>query len=799
MSKSDDMNIIRDLFVAVRVLSRRPSFAVAAIVTLAFGIGANVAVFAAFRAVLIDDVPYKDPAGLLMLMPADHFRGLPATAADVQDLEKLAAFAEVAGCTRAEKPASRDRPTVLASTLVVTPGFFSLWGVAPQMGRVFNEGDFTSGARNAVVSFDMWRTLLARNPQAVGQKIVLNRQAWTIVGVMPPGFAPPCSDTGHAAQAWIPLTSTTSASRDALTVVVRLESTVTLPVAQSQVDSLTSRLATERGDSRYDHAYLEPVGASAAAELQPGLFLLQGVALLVLLITCANLGNLFLVHTTARYGEFAVRAGLGARPIDLLRHVLAEAGIIATAGAVLGVAIAYVTSAWLQSIAAPVLPQWISLQIDLTDLTVGLGTGWITAVMFGTVPAVLAARVGSPSTTRRSATQMTSGPFLRRLRESLVAAQVLMAVVLLAGASLLIRSFINIMNVPVGFDARGLVTTDLYLDTASSDVQETARRFNDEIRRMGSSWAVAFADTSPFVYGGGVRWRMRLPGAAEFVPRSFHAKRVSPNYLEVMRIPLLRGRSLSLFEGHTSPLPAVVSAAFAQTLGQGRDVIGGELRSADRSYVIVGVAGDVKTVWLSQSSVAEVYVPIDSRANSTLSVVIRTDNEPRTIHALAGAAARVNPNGPPVAAESMASIVARSEQRRWFYSVLVSLFACVSVVVSIVGVSGAVAQVVALRSREMGIRVALGARPSTVVWLVIRQGLRPATLGMLAGAVASWWTGGVLQANSFFLSLMFQVSSADPWPFALAAAALAAVSLLAAWAPARHVVRSNPAATLREL
>ena len=175
---------------------------------------------------------------------------------------------------------------------------------------------------------------------------------------------------GRAAQAWIPLSSTPPASPDALTVVARLEQGVTIAVAQSQVDSVTARRATERGDSRYQHAYLEPVGASAAAELQPGLFLLQGVALLLLLITCANLGNLFLVHTSARYGEFAVRAGLGARPIDLLRHVFAEAGIVATAGAALGVAVAYVTSAWLRSIAAPVLPQWISVHVDLTDLTV---------------------------------------------------------------------------------------------------------------------------------------------------------------------------------------------------------------------------------------------------------------------------------------------------------------------------------------------------------------------------------------------------------------------------------------------
>jgi putative ABC transport system permease protein len=266
-----------------------------------------------------------------------------------------------------------------------------------------------------------------------------------------------------------------------------------------------------------------------------------------------------------------------------------------------------------------------------------------------------------------------------------------------------------------------------------------------------------------------------------------------------MRIPLVRGRSLSSLAGQASPLPAVVSATFARTLGQGREVIGTELWSDDTSFVVVGVAGDVKTTWLSQPAAAEIYVPLEAGAVSTLSVVIRTDNEPRAIRALADTVARLHPNGPLVAAESMTSIVGRSEQRRWFYSVLVSLFAFLSVAVSIVGVSGAVAQVVALRAREMGIRVALGASQSTVVWLVMRQGLRASTLGVLAGAVGAWWTGSLLQANSLFRSLMFQVSPADPWPFALVALAVVAVSLLAAWAPARLVVRSNPAATLREL
>ena len=371
-------------------------------------------------------------ANLLALKPADHFRGLPATAADIEALEKLAASNRVAGCTQAEASALRDRPTVLTAPLAVTAGFFTLWGVAPHMGRVLSGQKLTSGVRNAVVSFDLWRNVLARNPQPVGQTIVLNRQAWTIVGVMPPGFAPPCYDTGRAAQAWIPLSSTPPASRDPLTVVARLEQGVTISVAQSQVDSVTARLATERGDSRYEHAYLEPLGASAAAELQPGLFLLQGVALLLLLITCANLGNLFLVHTTGRYQQVTVpgrpRSTANQSPAPCLRgsghH--RHRGCRARRGG--GVC---------HECVAPIDRRTRAAAMDLgPDRSEGSDRRPRHRMDNGRRVRDCACGPGGahwPHTTRQSATQTTSGAFVRRLRGALVAAQVLMAVVLLAG------------------------------------------------------------------------------------------------------------------------------------------------------------------------------------------------------------------------------------------------------------------------------------------------------------------------------------------------------------------------------
>jgi hypothetical protein len=265
-----------------------------------------------------------------------------------------------------------------------------------------------------------------------------------------------------------------------------------------------------------------------------------------------------------------------------------------------------------------------------------------------------------------------------------------------------------------------------------------------------------------------------------------------------MRIPVVRGSSLLTAQPPVPARPAVVSATFARTLGQEREVIGGELRSGDTTYLIVGVVGDVKAVWLSQPAAAEVYVPIESAIGGSLSVVVRADSERRALAALREAAARIDPGGPPVAVESMTSIVARSEERRWFYSVLVSLFACLSGVVAGVGAYGAVAEIVTQRAREMGIRAALGASPRSVLILVMRQGLRPAAIGVLAGALCAWWMGGLLQANSLFRSLMFQVSPADPWTLGVVSAAVLATSILASWKPARAAMRTDPATVLRE-
>jgi predicted permease len=790
------------MLAALRVFRHRPGFAAGAALTLALGIGANVAVFSAVRAVLIEAPPYPDAEALVTLLPADHMQGTPFTGADVEALRALPAFSAVAACGAPDVVPLRSKPRVQAVGIQVTPDFFRLFGVAPRLGRLLTAEDFTSGGRNAVISYTMWRTLFAGDPQAIGQTITLNRQSWTVVGVMPQTFLPSCFDVEGAAQAWIPhVAPGIPVQRIGMAIIARLAPGIGIDAAQSQIDTVTSRMAVDTGDGRYQYAYLEPYGASATRELEPGLVLLQAVAGLLLLITCASLANLFLVNTTERHAEFAVRAALGAGRARLARQVLVEAGVVATAGSIAGIALAFATSAWLRSLAAPVLPAERPFGLDYPDLLAALAVGWLTALVFGTVPALVAARVGAPGMTH-AATQASASPRLGGLRSSLVGAQVLCAVLLLTGSGLLIRSYANAMSVPVGFDARGVLTTELHLREGSS--AEVARRFRGAIRRVESELAataggvpVAFSTSAVFSGGGSVRWDLRLPGANEYLRRSIHVKYVSHDYFSVLGIPTRRGRAFRPDENGSAPA-AVVSEGFVRQFGQGRDLLGGELRSPALSYAVVGVVGDVRTTWLTQPARPTVYLPIESTSSTSLTIVAHAAKPVAVIPVIRDAVRRVNPDGPSVEVEPLEAIVWRSEERRRFYLVVVSLFAVLSGTVAAVGIYGVVARSTALKARELGIRLALGAHPAGLVRSVVTQGLRPVVVGGLPGLVGAWWTTRLLEATPVFGLQLFQIRAHDPSTFVLVPAGVVTVALVAAWLPARRVSRLDPTVVLRD-
>ena len=790
------------MLAALRMFRRRPGFVAGAALTLALGIGANVAVFSAVRTVLIEDPPYPDARSLVTLLPADHMQGTPFTGADVDALRDLPAFSAVAACGEPDVVPLRSNPRVEAVGIHVTPDFFMLFGVAPHIGRLLTAEDFAPGVRNAVISARMWRTVFAGDPRVIGKAITLNRQSWTVLGVMPQRFLPSCFDVGGVPQAWIPYDAAgTPMQRFGMAVIARLAPGIGIDAAQSQVDTLTARMAVDSGDRRYQHAYLEPYGASASREVEPGLVLLQGVAGLLLLITCASLANLFLVNTTERHAEFAVRAALGAGRARLAGQMLMEAGLVATAGAIAGVAIALATSAWLRSLAAAVLPPERAFRLDYPDLLAALAAGWLTALVFGTVPALVAARVGVSGMTR-SAAHASASPRLGRLRSSLVGAQVLCAVLLLVGSGLLMRSYVTAMSVPVGFDAGGVVTTELHLPDDSSD--EVAHRLRDAIRRVeadlvttAGALPVAFSTSPVFSGGGSVRWDLRLPGDIESLRRSIHVKYVSHDYFSVLGIPMRRGGAFQRDE-NDSASAAVVSEDFVRLFGQGRDLLGGEVRSPTLAYVIVGVAGDVRTTWLTQPARPTVYLPIDSGVSTSLTVVARAARPAAVIPVIRDAVRRVNPDGPAVAVEPLETIVSRSEERRRFYLVLVSLFAALSAAVAAVGIYGAVARSTVLRAREFGIRLALGAHPPTLVRRVVVQGLRPVAIGGLIGLGGAWWVIRLLEATPAFGSLLFQITAHDPRTFVLVSAGVLTVAVVAAWLPARRVSCVDPTVVLRD-
>lgn len=781
---------------AARGFRRRPLFATTAASIVALGIGANISVFLALRRILIDPLPYPDASALVRLLPVDHMRGLPFDPQDVDAIGRLPGFLSVAGCGAPDVLALRSHPAVLTVATGVTRQFFPVFGTAPQLGRVLFDNDFAPGARNAVLSFDAWKTIFKGDSDVLGRTVRLRRESWTVVGVMPPGFAPPCFDAASS-EAWIPYTPTDSSAQFGLVVIARRAPGVTTEAAQAQIDSIMASRAVERGDTRYEHAWLEALGSSRASALAPGLIVIQGIALVLLAIACANLMNLFLVQTTNRYDDFAVRAALGASPARLARSVLGEAAAIATVGALVGVLLSWGGSTWLTSFSATVLPRGTLLAPRVSDLFLGLLAGAGAAMAFGSIPAWLASRVTviSPA---GIASHASSSPFVRRARDLLVGLQMLLAVVLVVASAILARSAVKIMSVRTGFDAANVVTTELHLSNGpgrNTSLHEIAQRVENELAGAIDPSSIAFSDVPPFAGGSGRRWDLRLPGAPDYVPRSFQVKYVSRDYFSVLRMPLVRGRAFPSDVHGSSAV--VVSAEFARQLGAGRDVIGGELRSRDATYEIAGVVGDVKTTWLTETDGPTLYVPLDASPATTLSIIVRPDRQERAIAALSHAIRRIDPAGPDVAVERLSTIVWRSEAVRRFYLVVVSMFGLLSGVVAGLGTYSASAWTTSLRAREMGIRLALGAAPSTLVSMVVRDGLRVVVIGLASGVLVAWWLGGLVEASPQVNALLFQVTTHDVGAALLATAGVLAVSFLACWLPARRIARMDPKSSLR--
>ncbi len=795
--------VAQDLRYGLRALRTRPGFTAAALLTLALGIGANTAIFTVVHAVLIRDLPYREPDRLVYVYETfrdtfDHGSVNPFSfdswQRDTTAFSHLVPFRWAAATLTGAGDADR------VQTVRATADFFDTLGVAPLAGRVFRPDEAEADARVIVVSFAEWAGRFGGDPALVGRAITLDDEPWTVIGIMPASFRFP-----DRAQYWRPyhLTPAARQNRTAwfLGVIGRLAPGTTIAQAQQQLDAVSARLAEEFPRQRKDRgARVFDMHADLTSGVRSGLNLLQGVAGIVLLIACANLANLQVAQASGRIRELAVRAAIGAHRARLARQLLTENLLLALIGGGLGVLAAMGGVPALVALApASMQPTLAQVTVSSTTLWFACGLATLTGVLFGMAPALLFSRPNLVDTLRTDGHGATGAA--RRshqwLRSGLIAGEVMLAFVLLIGAALLGRSFVDLTAQDPGFRTERLLTATLPLPARYASPESRAGfwvALRDRLSAIPAATAVMASSALPFS-----RWEWQTDFQLEDAPDLDHngagIRHVSAGYFTSLGVPITGGRDFTDADGQGSERVAIVNEAFAERFLGGASGVGQRVRLDRRAgqwLTIVGIAGNTRHVSLNEQPDVHIFVPMMQDPPSLLIVGLRTAGAPESVVPQLREAVRAIDAGVPLQqVRTMDALIGRTVEERRFHLWLLIAFAAVAGALTVVGIYGVTSYVVGLRVREVGIRIALGASPRQVRSLVLAMGLRPVVIGLVGGVTAAWFAVRVIEHQ------LFGVQARDPWTFAVAAAAFLVVSALASVAPARRGAQVDPLRVLR--
>jgi putative ABC transport system permease protein len=799
----------QDLGYALRRLRQAPAFTLVAVATLALGIGANGAIFSVVNAVLLRPLPFGEPERLVRL--SQTWKGEPGVYSpqnflDVQtaarSFESLAVY-DSSGVTLT----GRGQPVSLRGTAVSTT-FFDVLRVPPAYGRAFEAGENEPGrTKVAVLGHRLWRERFAGDPRAVGQTVQIHREPFTIVGIAPAGFTFP-----EATDIWTPLEYDArfrSNSRGAwyLGTVGRLRPESTIAQAREEVAAIHTRLAREFPNVN------EGVGATVTSlqeaivgDARGALLLLLGAVGLVLLIACVNVANLLLARVTAREGEFALRTALGAGRFRLVRQLLTESLTLSVLGGLAGILVAAFSLDALLALQPEGVPRLAEVKVDRAVVAFAAVLSVVVGLVFGVVPAHQMTRRTTADSLREGSRGVLSGRG-QRMRSGLVIGQMALAMMLLAGAGLLLRSFTHLRRVDPGFRSENVLTFRLSLpDGAYKEDDGSRALFYDRlVERLAalpgvrSAGAVMHAPLTGanFNLSFEVKGRPPLPPAQQ---PSMEIRVATPDYFSAMRIPVLRGRPFEPRDVAGAPQVVVLSEAAARRHFPGEDPMGkfivlgwgrGEGEPSAGGEV-VGIVGDVRDQGLAREKPAELYVAYAQVPIQTMDVVVRADVSPRSLVPSVERIVRdLDPELPIARVATLEEVVARSISEPRFYTVLLGAFAAMAVFLAALGIFGVLSYAVVQRSREIGIRVALGAHPGDVLWMVLAQAASLAAIGVLLGLA------GTLALSRAIGSLLFELSPTDPATLAATAALLGTVALLASYLPARRATRVDPVIALR--
>jgi predicted permease len=798
--------LFRDVRFAVRSLRRRPGFTAIAVLTLALGIGANTAIYSVVQGVLLSPLPYTDPDGLVMVWAtserSSEMRGSMSWP-DVADIGALDTFETLIGYRSEESALTGLGEARMIGTASVMDGLLATFRQAPALGRDITAADTQpNAARVAVVAHGFWQTALGGRADVLGSTIEVAGRTHEIVGVAPPDFSFP-----EGTQLWRPHTRSEGCERGChdLRAIGRLVAGSDVASAHLQTHALALRLAEAYPESNINKRFrVISLTEEVVGDVRAGLLLLLGAVGVVLLIACANLANLLLVRAAHRRGEVALRAALGASKGRLVREILAESVVLALAGGTVGLAVAAGLLRGLRGIAPPTLPRLDAVALDGRILLFTLTLSLTVAVAFGLSPALRLARGALRDAMMGTGKGVNHSPGDSRYRASLLAGEVALSALLLVGAGLLLRTFGAMTNVPLGFDGERVVRFTLSLPSSRySELERIDGFFRElefriaalpDVESVGSIFGAAFARgqaiTDVIIEG------RPEPGPGEETEAALRP--VTADYLETMHIPVLSGRGLELTDRIASRPVAVVNEAFVRENFPGEDPLGRrfsltvDFGFGEPTYEIVGVAGDVRASSVTAAPRAEAYVPLAYVGVRNMVVHVRARGRaPSLIGQLRTEVARLDPNLPLARVESMQEAVDRTMSATRFYLILMGGFAVLAVLLAAVGLYGVVSYQVARQTREIGVRIALGARTSGILAMVISGGLRPAVAGVVLGL------GGALAAGQVMESLLFQVRPRDPLTLTAVPVLLLCVVAVASLIPAWRATRVDPVTALR--
>ena len=812
--------VVQDLRYAVRMLRNNPGFTAVAILTLALGIGANTAIFSVIDSVLLRPLPYSDPAGLVMVWennsqhPNPHNTVSPPDFLDWQSRNSV--FAEMAAIFDEHANLTGNGLPQEVVVQDVSANFFSVLGVTPMMGAGFTAENGKAGHDNVVVlSYGFWKERFAGDAAIVGKTILLDGKAQTIVGVAPEKFSWFIKDgsfTGAKPQMWTPFVFPASFSnrKDVgrfLTVVARLKPGATVPQARSQMNEISAQIAKEYPNFNGNWgSNVVPVRDQISGDLRPALLILFGAVAFVLLIACANVSSLLLARATAREREIAVRTAMGASPWRITRQLLTESVLLALIGGTIGVAL----SVWGTNLLLAASPKNLlglrTVPLDWRVLAFAGGATLLAGLLFGILPSYISAHSGISETLKEGGRGSSAGKRRAFARGAFVVAQMSLALVLLAGSGLLIRSFVRLTGVDPGFEASHLLSFKVSLPGSKYKNDKALLTFftqlHERISHLPGVRSASMCSVAPFAGLGSAtavhvlsqpaRSLMDLPVAAVRV--------VGPDYFSTMQIPLHAGRNFSEQELTEERHVVIINQAFADQFLKGVEPLGQKavihMKSLEESKnapsEIIGVVGDVRQMGLDTPAEPTVYWPHPELVLSEMTIVLRTEKEPLALVAAARNELReLDPEQPMAAISTMDELLAGSLSRSRFTMIVLGVFAALALVLACVGIYGVIAYSVTQRTQEFGIRMALGANRRDVFRLVLGQGTRLTLLGIGIGIVAA------LIVTRLMATLLFGVSATDPLTFAAVALLLGFVALAACYIPARRATRVDPIVALR--